>query len=137
TLTSRARLQQPCFRRPPDVGGGRLSGFLSNLAPGAWHLKTAPDACLVVRNRIYARVFDRGWVAQHMPDAELRRQKTAFRRGLLRAASVAGVVVTLMSFLVLQAVGQTHRAEAASVKADREATSAKALARRLQVALHD
>src|SRR5262249_46551421 len=30
---------------------------------------------LQVRNRIYARVFDRAWVGQHMPDAELRRQK--------------------------------------------------------------
>jgi WD40 repeat protein len=96
-----------------------------------------PMPSLAVRNRIYARVFNREWVAQHMPDAELRRQKSAFRRGLLRAASVGGMVVTLMAFLALAAVGQANRAEAASAKANREATTAKALATRLQVALHE
>src|SRR5207302_5351067 len=28
------------------------------------------DGCLRVRNRIYERVFDKQWVATHMPDAE-------------------------------------------------------------------
>ena len=33
-----------------------------------------PEAgSLKLRNRIYERVFDRAWVIQHMPDAELRR----------------------------------------------------------------
>src|SRR5439155_24874281 len=48
---------------------------------------------LVVRNRIYGEVFDRGWVAQHMPDAEVRRQRAAFRQGMARAAAIAGVIV--------------------------------------------
>src|SRR5262249_51531340 len=43
---------------------------------------------LRVRNRIYERVFDREWVKTNMPDAELRRQRTAYRRGLLRATAV-------------------------------------------------
>jgi hypothetical protein len=46
-----------------------------------------------VRNRIYEQVFDAQWVAAHMPDAELRRQRLAFRRGLVRAAAVASLIV--------------------------------------------
>src|SRR5207248_1166637 len=38
---------------------------------------------LSVRNRIYDRVFDRGWVNSHMPNAELQRQRAAYRRGVL------------------------------------------------------
>jgi hypothetical protein len=34
---------------------------------------------LRVRNRIYERVFDREWVAAHMPDAEVRRQRSGRR----------------------------------------------------------
>jgi Txe/YoeB family toxin of Txe-Axe toxin-antitoxin module len=48
---------------------------------------------LQVRNRIYERVFDRGWVEAHMPGGELRRQKAAYRRGIVRTASVALVVL--------------------------------------------
>ena len=36
---------------------------------------------LRVRNRIYDRVFDRVWIRAHMPDAELQRQKRAYKRG--------------------------------------------------------
>ena len=46
---------------------------------------------LRVRNRIYARVFDREWVMTHMPDAEVRRQRAAYRKGLFRAAAIAAV----------------------------------------------
>src|SRR5437868_14865427 len=42
------------------------------------------QGCLWVRNRIYYRVFDRDWVLAHMPDAEVRRQRAAFRRGVTR-----------------------------------------------------
>src|SRR5262249_9217430 len=45
---------------------------------------------LKVRNRIYAHVFDRDWIRSNMPDAELLRQKAAFRRGLIRATSIVG-----------------------------------------------
>ena len=51
------------------------------------------DNHLRVRNRIYARVFDPSWIETNMPDAEKRRQKTAFRRGLLRMGIPAGVVI--------------------------------------------
>jgi WD40 repeat protein len=48
-----------------------------------------------VRNRIYARVFNPDWIEGMMPQAELRRQRAAFRRGIVRAALVAVLVVAL------------------------------------------
>jgi hypothetical protein len=48
---------------------------------------------LKVRNRIYDHVFNRHWVSTHMPDAELRRQRRAFRLGLLRASGVFALVL--------------------------------------------
>src|SRR5262249_15849712 len=56
---------------------------------------------LRVRNRIYERVFDQKWVTANMPDAELRRQKAAERRGLLRAAAVFAVITTIITALLL------------------------------------
>jgi WD40 repeat protein len=59
---------------------------------------------LKVRNRIYDRVFDREWVTAHMPDAELRRQRAAYRRGMARAMAVAGLVMAAMAGLSFWAV---------------------------------
>jgi WD40 repeat protein/tetratricopeptide (TPR) repeat protein len=56
----------------------------------------AVQGYLRVRNRIYYRVFDRDWVVAHMPDAELRRQKAAFRRGVARTAAVATAVLVVV-----------------------------------------
>jgi len=47
---------------------------------------------LEVRNRIYAQVFDKMWVRDNMPCAEIRRQKRANRKGLIRALSPSSVV---------------------------------------------
>jgi WD40 repeat protein len=71
----------------------------------------AMDGRLSVRNRIYERVFDREWVTAHMPDAELRRQRAAYRRGLARAAAIAGGIVLVMAGLALMALAQAQRAE--------------------------
>ena len=46
---------------------------------------------LINRNRIYERVFDSVWIRSNMPDAEVRRQAAAYKRGLLRVAAIAGV----------------------------------------------
>ncbi|MBI2946821.1 MAG: AAA-like domain-containing protein, partial [Verrucomicrobia bacterium] len=54
---------------------------------------------LAVRNRIYAHVFDRKWVAASMPDQELRRQREAFRKGILRGVAFATVLVVAGVFL--------------------------------------
>src|SRR5207244_2802985 len=82
---------------------------------------------LVVRNRIYAGVFDREWVLQHMPDAELRRQQEAYRRGLARATAVWGSVLTLTGALAATAAKQARRAGRATVRANQEADTARRL----------
>lgn len=51
---------------------------------------------LRTRNRIYQAVFDAAWIRTNMPDAELRRQRSAFYHGLVRAASIAAVIVLLL-----------------------------------------
>jgi AAA-like domain len=48
---------------------------------------------LRIRNRIYARVFDQAWIRDNMPEAESRRQRAAFRRGMLRAGTAAAVII--------------------------------------------
>jgi len=59
---------------------------------------------LWVRNRIYSRVFDREWIDANMPDAEKRRQKSAFIRGLMQAGAVATVIIFLMGYLAFWAM---------------------------------
>ncbi|MCW3051694.1 MAG: High-affnity carbon uptake protein Hat/HatR, partial [Chthonomonadales bacterium] len=63
-----------------------------------------------IRNRIYDQVFDSRWVQNHMPDAELRRQRAAYRRGALRAAFVGGAVAAIFVTLAALARRQTIRA---------------------------
>jgi hypothetical protein len=46
------------------------------------------NGVLRARNRIYNKVFDDKWVSANMPGAELRRQRTAYQRGLKRALAV-------------------------------------------------
>ncbi|MDQ3686966.1 MAG: AAA-like domain-containing protein [Acidobacteriota bacterium] len=70
------------------------------------------DGFLVVRNRIYRRVFDRAWVKASMPDAEVQRQRAAYRRGLLRAAGIAAVILALISALAVIAFRQYKQADA-------------------------
>ncbi len=57
---------------------------------------------LAVRNEIYKRVFDPRWIRVNMPDAELRRQREAFRKGVLRAAAIAFAVIAAIAALVLK-----------------------------------
>src|SRR5215468_9308321 len=84
----------------PLVGILRLSGVA--LAPGGY---------LRVRNHIYERVFDQEWVRTNMPDAELRRQRAAYRRGLLRATAVAALILIFLSSLSIYAFRQRNRAD--------------------------
>jgi WD40 repeat protein/Flp pilus assembly protein TadD len=71
---------------------------------------------LKIRNPIYGRVFDHAWVETNMPDAERRRQREAYRRGMVRAASVAGAVVLAMAALVIYARRQATRARNTSTE---------------------
>ncbi len=56
----------------------------------------AIDARLEVRNRIYARVFDRKWIEANTPDAEKRRQRRAYRRGVLRGVLRGAVLILVL-----------------------------------------
>lgn len=79
----------------PLTGVLKLSGILrvqrSRTAGG--------EGLLGVRNRIYEQAFDRQWVAANTPDAEARRQRAAYRLGVLRATAAAGVIVGLVGAL--------------------------------------
>jgi WD40 repeat protein len=68
---------------------------------------------LVERNLIYEQVFDADWVNSHMPDAEVRRQRAAFYRGVIRTTGIAAIVVAFMIAAVVYAVGQANRARQA------------------------
>ena len=78
---------------------------------------------LLIRNRIYARVFDQAWITENLPDAELRRQREAYRKGVLRtgaaSAGVVAVVATLAVFSFLQAKRANQNATAARAETTR------------------
>ncbi len=78
----------------------------------------ADGGALVVRNRIYERVFDRGWVRESMPDAENRRQRAAFLKGILQAASVAALIIIALAVLAYVAAHQRGRARDLAIKAE-------------------
>lgn len=66
---------------------------------------------LEVRNRIYRRVFDLTWIRQNMPDAEHRRQRAAYYRGLYRAAAIAALMVSALTVAFSTAYYQWRSAE--------------------------
>jgi hypothetical protein len=53
------------------------------------------NGVLQVRNRIYHKVFDEKWVNSHMPGAEIRRQRAAYKRGLKRAFAFVTALLAL------------------------------------------
>ena len=61
----------------------------------------AVNGRLEERNPIYERVFDQSWVRSNMPDAELRRQKAAYRRGVMRATLIASILLAVMAMSFL------------------------------------
>jgi WD40 repeat protein len=63
---------------------------------------------LRVRNPIYSQVFDRRWVVDSMPGAELRRQRAAFRRGVLVATLIAALVISIVLALGFVVVRQRN-----------------------------
>jgi len=83
----------------PLVGIMRLSGI------------TRPeDGRLRVRNRIYKRVFNHDWIKANLPGAEIRRQRAAFRRGVIRTTGVAAVILIIMAALAITTFRQRNRA---------------------------
>jgi len=61
-----------------------------------------------VRNRIYARAFDKAWIRDNLPEAEFRRQQAAYRRGLLRATMVSIAIILAFAMPSLIAVWQRN-----------------------------
>jgi WD40 repeat protein len=79
--------------------GKRVADDSTNALVDALHLSgvtRVEDNHLKVRNRIYERVFDQKWVERSMPGAELRRQRAAYRRGVMWAGLVSGVILSLI-----------------------------------------
>lgn len=64
------------------------------------------NGILVVRNRIYARVFDEAWIRTNMPEAEVRRQRGAGRKGMVYGFGIA--VVLLAAYIFLGPVVTRH-----------------------------
>jgi WD40 repeat protein len=87
---------------------------------------------LRVRNRLYASVFNHRWVLQQMPDAEVRRQEAAFRRGVLRASLAATLLLVLVGGLAGAAIHETAVARQARADAMRGLETANRQAARLQ-----
>ncbi|HEY7545621.1 MAG TPA: AAA-like domain-containing protein, partial [Blastocatellia bacterium] len=98
----------------PLVGILRLSG-----------ITRAERGYLFVRNRIYERVFDQRWITANMPDAELRRQRAAYRRGLVRATAYAAVILAIVAGLALAAIEQRNLAKEEAERADLNAHEAR------------
>jgi WD40 repeat protein len=85
----------PIDETDPLTGTLRLSG-IARVAKGR----------LRVRNRIYDRVFDELWIQANMPGAELRRQKIAYRRGILIAVPAFAAIILTIAGLAAYAVLQ-------------------------------
>ncbi len=69
----------------------------------------AERGLLKVRNRIYSHVFNQGWIDAVMPQAELLRQRAAYRRGIWRAAFIASLILLIVSSFALLAFTQSQR----------------------------
>jgi len=93
------------------------------------------DGYLAVRNRIYHHVFNNEWIVANMPDAELRRQRAAYRKGIWRAASVAAVILLMMAALAIAAVKQRNHAREEAQRADLNAREKEKALGELNVAL--
>jgi WD40 repeat protein len=66
---------------------------------------------LKVRNRIYAQVFNKRWIMANTLDAEVRRQRKAYWRGVLRASLVSSLILGLFLWITSLAINQRNRAE--------------------------
>jgi WD40 repeat protein len=71
------------------------------------------DGRLVERNRIYGRVFDGEWARSNLPKAELRRQREAYFRGVIRTTLVTIGVFLVMAVLIAMQVRARQEAREA------------------------
>ncbi len=85
----------------------------------------ANGGVLCARNRIYERVFDMAWVRAHKPEAELRRQRIAFRRGVAIATAISTLVISVVAGLAIKASVSSQRASDNEALANRRAAESK------------
>src|SRR6185312_7538743 len=77
------------------------------------------DGNLHVRNRIYQTVFDKNWVRTNMPDAERRRQRMSFWRGLLMATIFFSLILGVILYLAANLRRERNHATEEARRADR------------------
>ncbi len=82
---------------------------------------------LQIRNRIYGRAFGLRWIRENMPDAERRRQRSAYLAGMLRSASLASVVLLAVSAAAFVSI-RSARDAARSLKEKEQALYAADMA---------
>jgi WD40 repeat protein len=66
---------------------------------------------LIVRNRIYEHVFGKEWITENMPEQEVRRQRGAFTRGVVRTALISATIIGIIGFLAINNIGLRKKAE--------------------------
>lgn len=80
--------------RGRPIADERLNRLVSSLYLSG--IVRADRGRLQVRNRIYARVFDRRWVRRNLPEHEIQRERDAFRRGVFRAAVISAASLAVL-----------------------------------------
>jgi len=88
-----------CVRRKKKVADDDSQPLVSVLRLSG--ITRAENGRLRVRNRIYERVFNDGWVKGNLPGAEVRRQRAAFRRGVIRTIAVGAVFLTIVAAVAI------------------------------------
>lgn len=77
----------------------------------------AERGALLPRNRIYTTVFNRAWIDRHLPEPELRRQRTRWKK-MFWTSVVSGVLgIALFGSLATAAVWYAARAQRAERRA--------------------
>lgn len=77
------------------------------------------------RNRLYSRCFGPGWIAENMPDAELRRRRQAVRAAQLRVGAVALAVTLAVGSLAAFGFAKAREAERSQRMAQARAAEAQ------------
>ena len=93
-------------RKQEFLGSGALAAKL--ILTGAVKLD---NGWIRVRNRLYARAFDRRWVLANMPDADLRRIRRAFWRGVVRATLLSCAAFGAIGGLAVYGLNKAHIAQ--------------------------
>jgi WD40 repeat protein len=59
------------------------------------------SGCLGIRNRVYRKVFDEEWRRSNLPDAEVRRLRSAAKRAVIYTGLISSVVLLAVSATAL------------------------------------